>query len=328
MAVPTIAPSSSHSSMGGASGLARPSIGLWSKNAERLAGVGRLGEALVDRRGRGARRAGRRPPRARRPPPSISSSGALGLHEAVQHAADGLGQPEQLGPPRRRLAARASSLASAAPSPASPAGRRLDGLVGRSRRRPRSSTTTGAWSDGCLPLRALRSMSAHSHAARPTTASRARGRCASRCPCGSCRPGSPTTSTGRSVSGNCSRNTSVSPQSSRRRSASRSGSLTWVASTNGGRVPHVDVGRGDVEVAAHAPSGAAGSAVASRWPDQPLEPAQLVLVVVVVERAAVRHVHAHHPHAAAGGGEQPGLGIVGLVVVGEARRRRRRGRPG
>ena len=75
------------------------------------------------------------------------------LHEAVQHAAGAVGQPVQLGAARRRHGV-AQLL-----HPDRPAGRagvRTASLTPL----PSRSTTSGAWSDGPLPLRALRSMSA------------------------------------------------------------------------------------------------------------------------------------------------------------------------
>ena len=53
---------------------------------------------------------------------------------------------------------------------------------------------------------------------------------------------------------------------------------------------------------------------------QPLQPGQLVLVVVVVEGPAVGHVHRRDPHPAARRPQQPGLGV-------RRRRRRRTRRP-
>ena len=75
-----------------------------------------------------------------------------------------------------------------------PAGRGHDGGAARQRgAHPQlRSTTTGAWSDGPLPLRASRS----TYAARTRSAtarSRTPGRCASRCSSRTCRPGNPST---------------------------------------------------------------------------------------------------------------------------------------
>ncbi len=92
------------------------------------------------------------------------------------------------------------------------------------------STMTGAWSLGCLPLRALRSMSTLVDA-RPAAPTPARGRCACPCPCGSCRRGSPTRRTARRRrSAGGTRRPGPSPRGAA--SAARSGSLTWVAPTN------------------------------------------------------------------------------------------------
>jgi len=76
----------------------------------------------------------------------------------------------------------------------------------------------------------------------------------------------------------------------------------------GFRVPHVDVGGRNVEVASHHER-VAGLGDRSDMDSELVEPAQLVLVVLVVERAAVGHVHRHHFHAAAVGGDDARLGI-------------------
>ncbi len=75
-----------------------------------------------------------------------------------------------------------------------------------------------------------------------------------------------------------------------------------------GDVPHVGVGRGDVEVAAQSDvAGGVGHRV--EVADEPVEPPELVLVVLVVEGAPVGDVRAHHADPAAGGGDQAGLRI-------------------
>ena len=66
----------------------------------------------------------------------------------------------------------------------------------------------------------------------------------------------------------------------------------------GGRVPHVAVLGRHVEVAAH-DHGLIGVGGVLEVRPHPVEPRELVLVVVAVDGAAVGHVHARHPDAAA-----------------------------
>ena len=84
------------------------------------------------------------------------------------------------------------------------------------------------------------------------------------------------------------------------------------------RVVHVGVGRGDVEVAGD-DHRIAGRGDGVEVGAQAVEPGQLVLVVVGVERSAVRHVHGDDGDAVAARRHDAGLG-VGLGAVGEAER--------
>ena len=82
------------------------------------------------------------------------------------------------------------------------------------------------------------------------------------------------------------------------------------------RVPDVAVLGGDVEVAGHdhrRVRAARGGQVGA----QPAEPGQLVVVVVVPDRAAVGHVDRREADATAGGGDQAGVGVR-IGTVGEA----------
>jgi hypothetical protein len=74
------------------------------------------------------------------------------------------------------------------------------------------------------------------------------------------------------------------------------------------RVVHVEVGGGDVEVAGHHHL-LVGRAERGDVRAQLGHPAQLVLVVLVVERATVGHVHAADAHAVADRGDDASVGV-------------------
>ena len=98
----------------------------------------------------------------------------------------------------------------------------------------------------------------------------------------------------------------------------RSGALTCVAPTNAsGSYTSTSVGAMLKSPATITGITVGGDGIEVRG--QPVEPRQLVLVVVGVERPAVRHVDVDDGDPVARGGHQPGLG-VGLVAVGEAER--------
>ena len=162
---------------------------------ERLAGVGRLGEPLVDRRVRVLAEAVGDAPRGRRRPRAIIVDRRARLHEAVEHAAHarrpgGAARPGAATARRRAALEQPAQLASRVTAGAWTRLVVAHAATRRARRRAARGPT------GSLPLRALRSMSAHSTRVGERRRRRARGRCACRCPCGSCRRGSPTTSTG------------------------------------------------------------------------------------------------------------------------------------
>ena len=157
------------------------------RRPHRRAGRGRRPHARRDRRGAALTRSRRS---ARSPGSARSWRDATGL------ACWPRSLPPSLRPSRRvRLGRRELGAQAAAPLHA------RTQLAHAQRLSQSRSTTTGAWSDGCLPLRALRSITAHG--TRPPPApSPARGRCACPGPRGSRRPGSPTTrSTSRRRSG-------------------------------------------------------------------------------------------------------------------------------
>ena len=107
---------SSHSSIGGASGLAWPSIGLWSKKPNGSPALAASAKpSYIDLLGVAAEALGGRSRSSAAA--SITSIGALVCTIAVQHAADGVGDAEQRGAARRGLHV-AQLLDRAPPSPA------------------------------------------------------------------------------------------------------------------------------------------------------------------------------------------------------------------
>ena len=141
--------------MGGASGLAWPSIGLWSKNANGS-------PALAD---------SAKPSYIDLPPYGVEAPGGrldvvghrldhlvgcAGLHHPVEHVADGAGHPEE-GDAARGRRDLAELLHGGGPARRTRRGGGEVRIVGHAT--SSRSITRGAWSDGCLPLRALRSIS-------------------------------------------------------------------------------------------------------------------------------------------------------------------------
>jgi hypothetical protein len=150
--------------------------------------------------------------------------------------------------------------------------------------------------DGDVPLRALRSTIGEVARA-ATRRCRARGRCAGRDPCGSRRRGSPTSCRA------CPSYMVLAEHVGEAPVLQLGLQLGALGADVGGtdelrRVVHVEVGGGDVEVAGDHHL-LVGRAERGDVRPQLGQPAQLVLVVLVVERAAVGHVHAADAHAAA-----------------------------
>ena len=220
------------------------------------------------RRARGARRPrlGRRR-RSPGAPPRVARAGGAGRRPAARPALHrrrpGPARPHPAGRRRRavvvdraRAAHRGARLpggrwppsTTRSPTPRADCGRRCvddRAAVGQAAK----STTTGAWSLGCVPLRALRSITHQLDPVGQRPGWPARGRCACRDPRGSRRGGSPTTRTPSSASRWRWRNTSTkrSPISGAERLAL--GRADVGLADEGGRVVHVDVGGSDVEVA-------------------------------------------------------------------------------
>ena len=108
--------------------------------------------------------------------------------------------------------------------------------------------------------------------------------------------GSPTIENVFSGWSNC-RNRSLKPSAVIFASASRSGGLTWTEPSQAAGIVDVAILGGDVEVAEHEQARVAGEErreVAA----QPLEPGQLVAVLLGTDRLAVRHVDIDDAHAA------------------------------
>ena len=141
--------------------------------------------------------------------------------------------------------------------------------------------------------------------------------------CGTCRPGSPTTRTGRASSWTVPGSASTRPVASSARNAARSGSETWVPPwTAAASQTSLSVG-----ATLRSPPSTSDPAGRAGLPDpasQPLEPGELARVERRADDPAVGRVQAHDPQPVDGRRQHPRLVERVEVVLARPPRPRRR----